>query len=178
MILSYLPALDLLVLQMVNRTCRDVVNKNHEFRRKLFMEQDPPEDDGKWEKPFGANGLRWNPFLEHFGELTESRRAVRIKRKHLREHDHAEASWKRMFVSCPSRVNFYAHFEGGWFDGSDHCPYYSKVLAENMEFLAEADRECCDHDHHGKRSKRNHFVIAAWDWNRVPVCKLPKNLLR
>ena len=180
MILSDLPALDLLVLQMVNRTCRDVVNQSHEFQRKLFMKQDPPEDDGELEKEFDANELRWNPFLEHFAESLEpGRKGIRIKRKHLREHDHANASWKRMFMSYPPRMYFYAHFEGRWLvDGVPNCPYKSKVLAENMEFLAEADRECCDHKHHGNRSTENYFVIKAWEWRELRVCKVPEKLLR
>ena len=151
---------------------------NHEFQKKLFMVQDPPEGNEQWERGIGANRLRWNPFLEHFGvPLDYKPVGIRIRREHLRKHDHAEASWKRMFLSYPTRMAFKALFDGRFIiDDSRNCSYHSKVKAENMELLMEADRGCYHHDHHGGRSKRNHFIIHFWDWSKEPAWKLPENL--
>ena len=171
---------------MVNRTCRDVVNESHDFQKKLFMERDSPEGDEQyWIDNFGPEELRLNPFLEHFAVPLESGRGIRIKRKHLRKHDHAEASWKKMFLTYPTRMEFYAYLEGRFIiDGILNCPYYSKVMAENMDFLVEADRTCYHHDHNGNRSTRNNFIVyvKGWQqgpvWRKEPVWELPEKRLR
>ena len=149
---------------------------------KLFMKQDPREGDEHWGTELGANGLRWNPFLEHFGVLIERGphdARMRIRREHLRKHDGAEASWKRMFLSYPTRMEFRAYLEGRfWIDGTLNCRYDSKVEAENMRFLTEADSGCYyQHNHHGHQSKRNDFIIFAEPWRHEAVRKLPEKHL-
>ncbi len=174
MIISHLPAFDLLVLQQVNSTWKGIINdpKRKSIQMKLFMVQDPPEE--QWGKAFGANGLRWNPFLEHFGRLRNPRPGsheyrVRIKREDLRKKpswkeilrkiDRPEASWKRMYVSYPTRLELRAFWEPGSVRTFLHgCRYPSRHEAEQMDFLTYVDEECSNHGH---RSKRDFFWMVA-----------------
>ena len=173
MILSHLPALDLLVLQRVNRTCRDVVTKNHEFQKKLFMEQEPPEGDKQWgTDKSGANEVRWNPFLEHFGVSLEPSPGLYdarliIERKFvrkLRNYDDPKASWKKMYISYPTRVELSASGEpSSGSKTSVRCRYFRK-LAQRMDFLTYMDREC---SRFCPRSEESFFVIDADYWNHL-----------
>ena len=177
MILHHLPALDLLVLQRVNMIWKNIINKSKIIQMKLFMEQDPPEE--QWGNAFGANGLRWNPFLEHFGVPIKTRpgshwHRVRLKREDLRKKhcpraswkeilrrlDRPEASWKKMYVSYPTRliiraglVPYIAAMT------SDNCRYTSEKEAVRMEFLTKVDRKCTSN---GRRSGRDSFDISCW----------------
>ena len=114
---------------MVNRTCRDIVKDTTEFQVKLFMKQDPSQGDERSGNQSGANGLRWNPFLVHYGRRRNPDPGshtcgIRIKRKFLQKHDRPEASWKRMFLSYPTRPNFHVFLECRWCFGPLHILSY------------------------------------------------------
>ena len=176
MILPNLPAFDLLVLQQVNKTWEAIIKKSKIIQMKLFMKQDPPEE--QWGKAFGANGLRWNPFLEHYGRPRKPnpgshKYRVRIERKHLRKiHrpraskkeilrglEPPEPSWKKMYVSYPTRLKIRADLIPHTFRMASHdCRYTSKEEAMRMEFLERVDKKCISHGHW---SERDFFDIDA-----------------
>ena len=150
---------------------------------KLFMEpdQDPPDGDEHRRAKFGARGVRWNPFLERFGVLMDQGPhdpRIRIRREHLRKHDGAGASWKRMFLSYPTRMSFRAYLKGGFFvNDIVNCRYDSKVKAENMRFLTEADRGCCyNHSHIGHQSERTNFRYMFGTGNMRPFASYLRNV--
>lgn len=140
MILSHLPPLDLLVVQMVNRTCRDIVKDSTRFQVKLFMKQAPFH----WGKQVVANGLRWNPFLMHYGRVRNPGPGlhifrIMIKRKFLQKQ-RPEASWRRMFLSFPTRPDFHV-FLGNRFPEPLHIT--SRLSNEEPSEYRLKDKEPC-----------------------------------
>ena len=179
MILSHLPPLDLLVVQRVNRTCRDIVKDTTKFQVKLFMKKVSPGGDNQWENKPGADGLRWNPFLVHYGRRRNTEPGshtycIRIQRKLLQKHHRPEASWKRMFLSYPTRPDLHVYLENHFptpmyitsrFSSEELAEYHLRhgnccqpLEGERMEFLMKVDRVCSEI---GRTSKRHTIVLVA-----------------
>ena len=130
------------------------------------MTQDPLTSGGadQQKETFGANELRWNPFLMHYGTpiLPEpgSRKpfsrlqSVKIKREYVRKEkfDRPDASWKKMYLAHSTRLDFRAHVECRTMYGVYIRNYRSSDDDENMailtmEFLKEIERKCFEGGH-------------------------------
>ena len=170
MIISHLPALDLLVLQRVNKNWIKIINDPNQksIQMKLFMKQDPYDE--QWGKAFGGNGLRWNPFLEHFGVAVQPRpgskeqkkHRITIKREHLRKKPGSswksslpfikrpEASWRKMYVSYPTRVQVRAFLILPFIQPRsliNDLDFTSKEEATRMGFLMYVDSQYTKKNH-------------------------------
>ncbi|KAK0513574.1 hypothetical protein JMJ35_003938 [Cladonia borealis] len=192
MILDHLPVLDLLVVQMVNLTCRDIVNDSTRLQVRLFMKQAPPH----WRIKLGANGLRWNPFLEHYGRRRNPEPGspdyrIKIERNVLQKQ-RPEASWRRMFLSYPTRPDFHVCLQFRSVFEPEHIT--SRLSSEEPSEYRLKDRKPCQpwegdrmgfltgidkRFNAGPRLKRHLIMIIA----EVPVpggfmCTLPKYHLR
>ena len=151
MILSHQPALDLLDLQMVNRTCRDVVKDSKSFQAKLFMEQDALISEAK---KSGASEFRWNPFLMTYGvplrsKLGSHEHRIKIKSEDLQYLDHPKSSCQmvltswRMFVAYPTTLEFRVFVKLP--SGVELLQIYSKRKGGvRMDILKHVERERFD----------------------------------
>ena len=151
MILSHQAAFDLLDLQMVNRTCRDIVKDSKSFQAKLFMEQDALTSKAV---KSGASEFRWNPFLMKYGvplrsKLGTHEHRIKIKSEDLQYLDHPKfscqmvvTSW-RMFVAYPTTLDFRVFVKAP--SGVELLQIHSKRKeGVRMNFLKHVDRERFD----------------------------------
>ena len=192
MILSHLPALDLLVVQKVDLTCRDIVRDSTRFQVKLFMKHALPH----WGIEVGANELRWNPFLEHYGRRRNPEPGshdyrIKIERK-LLQKQRPEASWRRMFLSYPTRPDFHVFLQFHSFCEPEHIT--SRLSSEEPSEYRLKDRKPCqpwegdrmgfltgiDKRFHARHRLKRHLIMIIAE---VPVpggftCTLPKYNLR
>ena len=151
MILSHQPALDLLSLQEVNSTCRNVVRKSKRFQAKLFIEQDALTSEAK---KSGASEFRWNPFLMRYGVQLRSKlgshdHRIKIKSEDLQYLDHPRSSCRmlltswRMFVAYPTTLEMRVFVKGP--SGVDRLYIYSnRKGGVHMNFLKHVERERFD----------------------------------
>ena len=181
MILSHLPALDLLVVQMVNRTCRDIVTDSTRFQVKLFMKQVPPH----WRNQVVASEFRWNPFLERYGYprcpplgshdhhlwIWFRRRALRrigrpsYLQRVLREKDRSEASWTKMYVSYPTRR---VRVKCRLFSGTEERDvFFISNHGPSMAYLKEVDRVCTARGSRSTRSDTFYIRLCCDDIGRL-----------
>ena len=90
---------------------------------------------------FSANEFSWNPFLMHYGTFVDYDEpcayCVNIKHKYVQKEnfDRPDASWKKMFLTHPTRQEFYAHVESLGIHGIHNCNYRSSTVDENTEVL-------------------------------------------
>ena len=151
MILSHQAALDLLDLQLVNRTCRNIVKDSKSFQAKLFMEQDALTSEAM---KSGASEFRWNPFLMKYGvplrsKLGTHEHRMKIKSEDLQYLDHPKSSCQmvvtfwRMFVAYPTTLDFRVFMKA--FSGVELSQSYSKRKeGVRMNFLKDIDGERFD----------------------------------
>lgn len=174
---------------MVNTTCNRVVSTTASFQAKLFMTPDPLSSGAAdWENEnFSANGFSWNPFLMHYGSCTPPNPNSRppmhkatIYREWVRKEkfDRPDASWKKMFVAHPTRLEISALVESRTSHGYHQCYYRSSNVDGNtpiltMELLAKIDRKCFELGHR-HRADRIFLKVSAKEAVRV----LSENQLR
>ena len=150
------------------------------------MTPDPLSSGGadQEKEKLGANEFSWNPFLMHYGAPSEPivySYSRSIKREYVRKEkfEHPDASWKKMFLAHPTRLDFRAHVESRFIHGTHNCNYNSSNVDENkvltMEFLMEIDRKCSERGH---RHSGDTIFLRVWPPRNKVICTLPENQLR
>ena len=152
-ILFFLPAVDLLRLQRVNKKCENVISTTWSCQAKLFLDQDALNSEAR---KSGANEFRWNPFLVKYGVPLRSKirtheHRIKITSEDLQKLDRPKASCKLdrprvfckdMFVAYPTMLEFRVFLKLP--SGVDLLHLYTKKdgerkEGERMEFLKAVD---------------------------------------
>jgi len=127
MTLLHVPTLQILVVQRVNTSFRDIIKESSPIQQQLFFKAKPRDNN--------TSRIEWNPFmrkLESEWETTDLRQTIwsgcgKFIMTDLRTA-HPQASWMQMLVCQPPRAGF-------------EMMRFGLVSRRGLGFLAVADAE-------------------------------------